>query len=74
MKTLLNVLTFVTAVTLVAGVTAAMADPQASDEAANYASTHQARAASGPYASARVGGNSTVYVPSTTDVQAMGSR
>jgi hypothetical protein len=72
MKTLINVLTFVTAITLVAGVTAAMADPQASDEAAHFAS--QARAASGPYASARVGGNSTVYVPSTTDFQATGTR
>ena len=70
MKTLINVLTFVTAVTLVAGVTAAMADPQASDESAHFAS--QARAASGPYA--RVGGNSTVYVPSPTDFQATGTR
>ena len=67
MKTFLNTLALFTAITLVAGVTTAMADQQRSDEAATYS-----QQASGPYASARGEiRNGTVNVPS--DFQAQGS-
>ena len=80
MKTLITLLT---ATTLFAGVTTAMADQQASDEATSNTLVQQvARNVSGPSASARVRGevrNSTVIVPSavnapsTIDFQAQGS-
>jgi len=78
MKTLITVLT---ATTLLAGVTSAMADQQASDEAAGYSLSRSAGAFGGAYGSAGVVrgqiDNSTVYVPSNTqntiDFQATGS-
>jgi hypothetical protein len=64
MKTFLNILALFTALTLVAGVTTAMADQQRSDEAAIYS---QQAHGSGPYASAHG------EILSMTDFQAQGS-
>jgi len=64
MKTFLNTFALFTAMTLVAGVTAAMADQQRSDEAAIYS---QQAHGSGPYASAHG------EILSMTDFQAQGS-
>ena len=74
-----TIITLLTAVTLAAGVTNAMAlDRQATDDALSYASTVQAsRGFGGAYASAQVPGgdirNSTVYAPSQEDFQLVGN-
>jgi len=64
MKTFLNTLALFTAMTLVAGITTAMADQQRSDEASIYS---QQAHGSGPYASARG------EIGTSGDFQAQGS-
>jgi hypothetical protein len=74
-----TIITLLTAATLAAGATNAMAlDRQATDDALSYASTVQAsRGFGGAYASAQVPGgdirNSTVSAPSQEDFQLVGT-
>jgi hypothetical protein len=73
-----TIITLLTATTLIAGATNAMAlDRQATDDALSYANSVQAsRGFGGAYASAQVPGgdirNSTVNVPSQEDFQLVG--
>jgi hypothetical protein len=73
-----TIITLLTAATLAAGVTNAMAfDRQATDDALSYSANVQAaRGFGGAYASARVPGgdirNSTVNVPTQEDFQLVG--
>ena len=75
-----TIITLLTATTLIAGVTSAMAlDRQATDDALSYSTNAQAaRGFAGAYASARLPGgdirNSTVIAPSQEDFQAVGTR
>ena len=73
-----TIITLLTATTLVAGATSAMAfDRQATDDALSHATSVQAaRGLGGAYASAQVPGgeirNSTVYVATQDDFQLQG--
>jgi len=74
-----TIITLLTATTLIAGATSAMAfDQQATDDALSYSTNVQAsRGFGGAYASARVPGsdisNSTVNAPSQEDFQLVGT-
>src|SRR5689334_8918881 len=78
--TMKTIITLLTAATLAAGATNAMAlDRQANDDALSYANSVQAsRGFGGAYASARVAGgeirNSTVNTQSQEDFQLVGTR